>query len=329
MKRGLAISLAVWPGLAAGFEPVLPEGAQLLGDVRSEQGFYAVPTGPFANDEVPSDRLPGAVIRRSWRISSGFSGTGAMAADITAQLLSAGYDIVFSCDAELCGGFDFRFNTEVLPPPEMFVDLSDFQFTSAFRDSDAGPEGVGVLVSRTAQSGMVQVIEVGPDPDVAEASEQPVVDDGTAPKPRVGAPISGGSENTLRPEVVEADSIPLWLERTGHIVLSDLEFETGSSRLGKGPFLSLESLAAYLKQDSKRRIALVGHTDSQGSLAQNTELSRKRASSVLERLVEAHGVDPGQLEAQGVGYLSPIASNLTKEGRDANRRVEAVLLSIE
>ncbi|SFL64265.1 OmpA family protein [Shimia aestuarii] len=325
MKRGLAISLAVWPGLAAGFEPVLPEGAQLLGDVRSAQGFYAVPTGPFTNDEVPSDRLPGAVMRRSWRIPSGFAGTGAMAADLTAQLLSAGYDIVFSCDAELCGGFDFRFNTEVLPPPEMFVDLSDYQFTSGFRDGDSGPEGVGVLVSRTAQAGMVQVIEVSPAP--FETQEARVGDEPSTP--RIGTTGPARQDTTLRPDVVDADSIPLWLERTGHIVLSDLEFETGSSRLGAGPFRSLDSLAAYLNADTTRRVALVGHTDSEGSLAQNSELSRKRAVAVQARLVEAYGVGAGQLEAQGVGFLSPIASNLTEEGRNANRRVEAVLLNTE
>jgi outer membrane protein OmpA-like peptidoglycan-associated protein len=35
-----------------------------------------------------------------------------------------------------------------------------------------------------------------------------------------------------------------------------------------------------------------------------------------------------QLKAEGVGYLAPIASNLTEAGRQANRRVEVVLLSI-
>jgi OOP family OmpA-OmpF porin len=33
--------------------------------------------------------------------------------------------------------------------------------------------------------------------------------------------------------------------------------------------------------------------------------------------------------ADGVGFLAPRASNLTEEGRNANRRVEAVLISTE
>ena len=51
--------------------------------------------------------------------------------------------------------------------------------------------------------------------------------------------------------------------------------------------------------------------------------------TLLDRLVEGHGVPRAQLEADGVGYLAPIASNLSEAGRQANRRVEAVLLTTQ
>ena len=72
---------------------------------------------------------------------------------------------------------------------------------------------------------------------------------------------------------------------------------------------------------------MVGHTDAEGTLSGNLELSKKRAASVLERLVSAYRVPRAQLEAAGVGYLVPRASNLTEGGRDQNRRVEVVLTS--
>ncbi len=325
MNRALAISLAFWPGLGWAFEPALPEAAQLTGDFVTERGHFTLPTGVFANGNVPGERLSGAISRRSWRVMAGFTNTEALTEELSAQLSAQGYRIIFECDAELCGGFDFRFNTEVLPPPEMFVDLSDFRYLSALKDGPDGMSGAGVLVSRTAQAGMVQVIAVGPDvPGLAgnaghDGTGAQATDDGTLSPPT--------ETDSLRPDVVAAENIPQWLERTGHIVLSDLEFETGSSRLGPGPFQSLRALADYLKTNPARRIALVGHTDSEGSLEQNIELSRKRAEAVRQRLVEVLGVDIAQLEAQGVGFLSPIASNLTEEGRNANRRVEAVLLS--
>ncbi len=72
---------------------------------------------------------------------------------------------------------------------------------------------------------------------------------------------------------------------------------------------------------------LLEDTDADGDLALNVALSKRRAASVLERLVSDYNVARRQLQAEGVGYLAPIANNLTEVGREANRRVELVLLS--
>ena len=74
------------------------------------------------------------------------------------------------------------------------------------------------------------------------------------------------------------------------------------------------------------RIALVGHTDTVGGLEANINVSRARARSVRQRLIESYGIAEERLDAEGMGYLAPVASNLTAEGRDQNRRVEVVLL---
>jgi len=71
----------------------------------------------------------------------------------------------------------------------------------------------------------------------------------------------------------------------------------------------------------------VGHTDNSGSLAANVALSKDRAAAVRKRLIEKLGVPAEQLTAEGAGWLSPRTSNLTPEGREKNRRVEAVLAS--
>ena len=69
-----------------------------------------------------------------------------------------------------------------------------------------------------------------------------------------------------------------------------------------------------------------GQADADGDLASNQALSERRARSVVERLVADYGASRAQLTADGVGYLVPIATNATPEGRTANRRVEAVVL---
>jgi outer membrane protein OmpA-like peptidoglycan-associated protein len=88
-------------------------------------------------------------------------------------------------------------------------------------------------------------------------------------------------------------------------------------------------LADYLAAQPDLSVALVGHTDASGSLDGNIVISKRRAGSVLERLVSDYGVARRQLDAQGMGYLSPIASNQTQEGRDANRRVEVIVTSTQ
>ena len=76
--------------------------------------------------------------------------------------------------------------------------------------------------------------------------------------------------------------------------------------------------------DSALKIIIVGHTDNQGELAYNKDLSTRRAKSVEAALISDYGIAKDRLSAWGVGYLSPIASNRNEAGRTKNRRVELV-----
>lgn len=113
----------------------------------------------------------------------------------------------------------------------------------------------------------------------------------------------------------------------GAVVLQGLDFGTGAAELTDGRYAALAALAAWLAANPDKTVALVGHTDASGGLDGNIVISKRRAASVRTRLIEAYGVPGAQIEAQGVGYLAPIASNATEAGRQKNRRVEAVLTS--
>ncbi len=322
---GICLALAV-PGNAWSFEPAFPKQARELTSPSKSAGSYKMPTAVFSDGTVPSKLIKGVVARESWRISGGDLDTRTQALELEKQLEAQGYDLVFSCSAKACGGFDFRFNTEVLLPPSMFVDLSDFIFISALRETNAGLEAAGVLVSRTVQAGMVQVISVVPHVGVGASGN----DAQTSPRSPVQQAKVKGPLPSVEPDSQSAHlagTIGAELIAAGHSVLRDLNFEVGSSTLSEVPFGSLEDLARFLNADSVRRVALVGHTDSEGTLDANVSLSQKRAAAVKRRLLNAHNVSAVQVDAQGAGYLAPIASNQTVEGRTQNRRVEAVLLS--
>ncbi len=295
----LAMTIAV-----AAQDIAMPSGAQLTLENSSALDAYALPIGPFGDGQVPVEVFEGKTLEQVWRVTGQQLTTLQLLSPMRQQIEQAGFETRLDCDADLCGGFDFRFHIKVLPAPEMYVDLTDFRFFSA---SDGDGAAISILISRSSSAAFIQVIRVG-------TATQGVakVDPGLTPKP-----------------VVVAGPFGQTLESHGRIVLEDLAFETGASTLGSGNFESLESIAGYLGNNPKRKIAIVGHTDSVGSLEGNINLSRKRATSVLERLVSDFGVNRSQLEAGGMGYLAPIISNLTAEGRKANRRVEAVLVSTE
>lgn len=309
----LALAIGGAQARAASPELSMPGAAVLTREIVEEAGSYRLPVGPFRDGMIRTLRIEGRIVQQAWRIEAQGMTTLQILAPLREQLVAAGFNVLYDCAAPECGGFDFRFDTRVMAAPDMFVDLLDYRFLSARREgADGSGDYASLLVSRSGARGYVQVIHTGDaqinvlQPEPAEAVPMP------APG---GAPADQPLDQALL--------------RQGHVIFSDLEFETGSAALGQGPFASLRALAAFLAEDTGRRVALVGHTDSVGGLEPNTELSRARASAVMTRLIETHGVRPDQLEARGVGYLAPIATNRTATGREANRRVEAVLLNTE
>ncbi|SEQ74086.1 OmpA family protein [Thalassovita taeanensis] len=298
------------PGQASALDLRLPGNASLSAEQSLVLDSYAMPIGAFANGALPVQNLEGRITRQAWRISAQGLTSLQILDPLRRQLADAGYVTLFECEAAACGGFDFRFGTEVLPAPDMYVDLTDYRFLAVGRGEG---DHLTLLVSSAANVGYVQLIHVT---------------DGTADAPEVHVGFSaspGGAPNAPS----DPESLEQRMVQQGHVVLDDLTFDSGSSSLGAGQFATLAALAQFLLAQPDRRVALVGHTDAVGGLDANISLSKRRAASVLERLVSAYGVPRAQLEAEGMGYLSPIAPNQTDIGREANRRVEAVLLNTD
>lgn len=310
MIRRLAIALwlaavAAAPALALTLE--LPAGAVETAQVREALGNADFPVSRYEAGEIETLFAEGPLTRRAWRIPGSSATTLQLLAPLRKQLEDAGYDILFECEAVVCGGFDFRFVLTVLPEPDMHVDLGDYRYLAA-----EGPDGslVDVLVSRSATAGFIQITTVGAGAEIPVTATAPAASALPAPLPQ-GAVGSVGAQ----------------LDSQGWAILGDLVFRPGSSALGEGDFASLAELATWLGADPERRVILVGHTDTQGQLDANIVLSERRAQSVLGRLTDVLGVSATQLSARGVGYLAPRAPNTTPEGRAANRRVEVIRIS--
>lgn len=300
-------ALCVFAGASVA-QLALPDAARMTVERSTQPDSFAAPIGAFSDGVVPSQILEGNITRRAWRIDSSGLTTLQVIAPLRAQIENLGYALAYECEDTSCGGFDFRFAVEVLPGPNMYVNIAAYRYLTAFKGPrDAPLEAITVLATVTSATAYVQIIEA-----VAEGGigQNQVVAPGTAPTVSLPAEIGG---------IVEQ----------GFVVLEGLDFSVGTTDLGRGPFASLEQLAKILAENPTLRVALVGHTDTVGGLDVNISLSRERARSVRTRLIERYGVDASRLDAEGMGYLSPVATNLTAEGRRQNRRVEAIVLNVE
>lgn len=300
-----AIPLIFLTGAAQAEGLRFPSNAIMLAETTENGAEYALPTGQW-DGRIPSIRVEGVLVQQAWRIESAGLSTLQLLRPLREQLVTDGYEVIFECETEGCGGFDFRFETLTLPPPALQVNLADFRFLSAWKSEGEGEIAISLLVSQTGGAGYVQLTQIGADAAVAiEANAAPA-----------------------RAETAASDGdIATSLDTQGFAVLAGLNFAPGSSQLEDTENTALQELADFLARNPAIRVALVGHTDAEGSLEGNIALSKRRAGSVLERLVTDYDVPRSQLDAQGMGYLSPIANNLTQEGRDANRRVEVIVTS--
>ncbi|WP_300519642.1 OmpA family protein [Aliiroseovarius sp.] len=311
MLRPAVISLLL-AGPALALE--LPAGAVMTGEDNDRRGSLAIATGPFVDGSVPTHSVDGAVIRQAWRLPGTGLTTAQLMQQFRSQLSEDGWRVTFDCQEVTCGGFDFRFATLVFGEPVMHVDLGDYRYLAASKEGSH----IALLVSRSPGAGYVQVLRVGPGQELPPLTTG---SDMTGTPPVVGFPASE--------EAVTPVGLGIQMEQAGFAVLSDLTFQTGSSALGDADFASLAELAGYLAANPDKRVTLVGHTDAVGSLENNIALSRERAASVRQTLIDRYGAGAGQVAADGVGFLSPVASNQTEEGREANRRVEVILTTTE
>ena len=104
----------------------------------------------------------------------------------------------------------------------------------------------------------------------------------------------------------------------------DILFATDSAAVSGTAQGNLATVARSLQQYPNSTVNVIGHTDDVGEAAYNQDLSQRRAQAVSSVLV-ANGVAASRIRSIGQGESQPVATNLTAEGRQQNRRVDIVI----
>lgn len=97
-------------------------------------------------------------------------------------------------------------------------------------------------------------------------------------------------------------------------------FQSGSARIADESVPAIDELAGYLGLCPEATVNVEGHTDADGEDEANLALSVSRAEAVVDALI-LRGIGPERLYAIGYGESLPIASNETRAGKQANRRI--------
>jgi len=105
----------------------------------------------------------------------------------------------------------------------------------------------------------------------------------------------------------------------------NVEFDFDRSDVKSNYHDDIGKLAEFMKQYPNTTTVIEGHTDNRGRYEYNIRLSERRSESVRNYLVEKFGIDSSRLSIKGYGYTKPVASNDTDEGRQRNRRIDAMI----
>jgi chemotaxis protein MotB len=122
-------------------------------------------------------------------------------------------------------------------------------------------------------------------------------------------------------------------QKNGKVYVSmenKLLFGSGSWTVGTEGKKAVVEVGKVLAANPEISVLIEGHTDNvayagSGQIADNWDLSTKRATAIVHILKENKGVDPKNLTAAGRSEYAPIAGNDTAAGKSKNRRIEIIL----
>lgn len=157
-----------------------------------------------------------------------------------------------------------------------------------------------------------------PQPEPVAVAPPPDSDGDGVPDPDDDCP------NTPSNYAVDENGCPILIEEIASFELQ-VNFDFDESVIRDEDVPEIEDLAEFLREFDGVMLQLEGHTDNVGALLYNLDLSQRRADAVRDMLIEDFGISPGRITAQGFGEQLPVADNETEAGREANRRVVAVV----
>lgn len=171
----------------------------------------------------------------------------------------------------------------------------------------AAPEGKKKIRTRA--------IVFGDAPPAAAAPQQ----EQAAPMPAAAAPQSyqqPAPQAAYQPAPQQQSPVQV----SERAIAFPINFRVNSADVLPESVPFIESVAGLMQKDPGMRLVVEGHTDSSGSASRNVALSRERAFSVMNYLIDHYRIDPLRLVPVGKGSQEPLGG--TDPTNPKNRRVQ-------
>lgn len=293
------------------------KGSRIVGHQSLPFDAFRLPVGPLKENDKFEWQMPDAVELEGkvtgyvYALPAGIT-TLEVFRNYEEALKQAGFEILFQCGSRETCGHDSNLVQRVYDGSHVMQNSGirsaqavmygeDLRYLAARRSAGGKDAYVSLIVARESSMG-------GSDKDTLS-----VVLHVIEPK--------GMGQSMV---FVDAGKMANEIGATGRVALYGIYFDTNSAVVKPESDPTLAEIAKLMKQDPGRKVFVVGHTDSVGGYDYNMGLSMRRAKAVVEALTRRHGIEAARLQAAGVGFLSPLASNATEEGKAKNRRVELV-----
>lgn len=106
-------------------------------------------------------------------------------------------------------------------------------------------------------------------------------------------------------------------------------FPNDSSFIEAGYYPEIKKIADFMENNPETLVEIGGHTSAPASAAYNLKLSQARAEAIAEVLVDTYKIEPLRISAKGYGESRLLDLNDNEQAHRTNRRIEAVLYSIQ
>jgi outer membrane protein OmpA-like peptidoglycan-associated protein len=177
------------------------------------------------------------------------------------------------------------------------------------------------------------VVETPAAPKETVVATAPVVETPAAPKEAVVAPAPVAETPAAPKEAVVAPAPVTEKPPMEKITITlNVKFDTAKTVVKKKYHKDIQKVADFMKEHPATTAVIEGYTDNVDKFnnpEKNIKLSQARADNVRQYLIDNFGIDASRITAVGYGPDKPIASNDTKKGRQKNRRVQAVIETVQ